>query len=190
MPKYVLLAFFLAIPISLTVPEIEEFLLSPYNLVCDTKLALFFLKPSTLLLAVLALLLLGSLFFPSFWCRSFCPYGALVGLLALFSPFAIVRDPQSCLHCHKCSASCPQGIQVENFVRVNFPECTGCLECVHNCPKPNIIKLKFGVRSVSPVILPILVVSLTLIIYIIARLTNHWETVVPLEMAKMLHEHI
>ena len=81
LPKYALLAFFLSL-LTMDVNSIGTFLTSRYNLVCDTRMLLFFLEPSGILLAVVAILVGGSVLFPGFWCRCLCPYGALLGILS------------------------------------------------------------------------------------------------------------
>lgn len=89
-PKYVLLAAILySFVVSMDLPSIEWFLKSPYNLVADIKMLQYFLAPGTLTLGVIVVMVLGSIFLPGFWCRGFCPYGALLGLLSLLSPMAV-----------------------------------------------------------------------------------------------------
>ncbi|MBQ7618361.1 MAG: 4Fe-4S binding protein [Desulfovibrio sp.] len=192
-PKYVLLAFFLALPFYfMALPEIESFLSSHYNLVCDTKLLLFFLKPSGTLLLILALLLVASFFFPAFWCRAFCPYGALLGLLALLSPTAIWREKALCTSCAKCSKACPQGLKVHTFVRLNHPECTSCLECVNSCQN-SALSIRLGwrnARSLKPTHLVCLVLVTFFLFYLLALLSGHWVSKIPVEMVRMLHENI
>ncbi len=46
----------------------------------------------------------------NFWCRYLCPYGALLGLLALASPFQVKRDKETCIDCKKCEKTCPASI--------------------------------------------------------------------------------
>lgn len=97
-PKYVLLAAILySFVVSMDLPSIEWFLKSPYNLVADIKMLQYFLAPGTLTLGVIVVMVLGSIFLPGFWCRGFCPYGALLGLLSLLSPMAVNRNPASWL---------------------------------------------------------------------------------------------
>ena len=99
-PKYVLLAAILySFVVSMDLPSIEWFLKSPYNLVADIKMLQYFLAPGTLTLGVIVVMVLGSIFLPGFWCRGFCPYGALLGLLSLLSPMAVNRNPASCSGC-------------------------------------------------------------------------------------------
>ncbi|MCR5814452.1 MAG: 4Fe-4S binding protein [Desulfovibrio sp.] len=191
LPKYLLLAFFLSLPLYLMgLQEIEAFLASRYNLVCDTKMLLFFLEPGPLLIASVLLLVLGSVFLPSFWCRAFCPYGALLGILALFSPLAVTRNPSLCTGCGKCQANCPQHIAVWHKTRVNLPECTGCLECVAHCPVPGCLGVHLRKKSVPSSVIWLGTLLLLLAIYLWARLSGHWQSQIPTEMLRFLHENI
>ncbi|MBD5701434.1 4Fe-4S binding protein, partial [Citrobacter freundii] len=68
------------------------------------------------------------------WCRYLCPYGALLGLFSLFSPFKIRRNADSCIDCGKCAKNCPSNIPVDRLIQVRTVECTGCMTCVESCP--------------------------------------------------------
>ncbi|MBQ7456192.1 MAG: 4Fe-4S binding protein [Desulfovibrio sp.] len=191
LPKYLLLAFFASLLVTMDGAAIEAFLFSPYNLVCDTKMLLFFQHPGSNVLLCLCLLALGSLFFPSLWCRSFCPYGALQGLIALLSPVAIQRSPVRCVDCKACEELCPQRIAITRLTRVNVPECTGCLECVRVCKVSSLSLTALGVRIPHPQTWHLAASLLFLFLcYAWARATNHWESTIPLMMLQELHKHI
>ena len=195
LPKYALLVFVLWIAFgAMDLEACEAFLLSRYNMVADTKMLLFFLHPSATLLACLAFLLGGSLLFPSFWCRCFCPYGALLGLLSACSPLAVRRDPGRCTGCRQCQAHCPQGIAVHLAERINSPECTGCLECQGHCPSQGCLEVRagWGRRSLR---LPwwsmaLATAGLFLAVWLAARATGHWDNALPREMLRLLHKGI
>src|SRR5207253_574683 len=83
------------------VPEIRAFLGGPYGLVADVKMLNFFghMGEGT---AVFLVVLVGlSLVVKNTWCRYLCPYGALMGLVALESPTRIVRNAGACIDCAK-----------------------------------------------------------------------------------------
>ncbi|WP_265821183.1 4Fe-4S binding protein [Geovibrio ferrireducens] len=129
--KYLLLGFFVyIILIQMSLPSIEGFLNAPYNKVSDAKMMDFFADPSRTTLIVLAVLMILGLLFRNFWCRFLCPYGALMGLVSLLSPFKIKRDKDACINCMKCTNICPMDIQVHKAVTVHSPECIGCHDCV------------------------------------------------------------
>ena len=195
LPKYALLAFFLQFVLPMGLEDIEAFLHSPYNMVADTKMLLFFLPPNATVCVVVGLLVLGSIFVPSFWCRCLCPYGALLGLLSLASPLAVRRDAVSCLACGRCSKACPQGIVVEQKERVCSSECTGCQECVSVCPQKGCLSLQLGYTRGKSLRLPWFVagcatVGILLALYACALATDHWVSELPQEMVRLLHMRI
>jgi len=87
---------------------------------------LFFFSGSALLWAILALVLLGSIFIRRFYCRYACPLGAALGLLSLLSPLRIKRVPQ-CSICKVCEQACPTG--AIRGADIDFKECVRCDIC-------------------------------------------------------------
>ncbi|GFM35865.1 hypothetical protein DSM19430T_05490 [Desulfovibrio psychrotolerans] len=187
-PKYLLLAAFLYfILIGMPLREIEAFLASPYNLVADAKMLAFFTSPSRTSLIVLAALAAFSLVLRNAWCRFLCPYGALLGLLALASPVAVSRDAGRCISCRRCTRACPSGISVDSRRRMDTPECIGCAACAEACPVPDCLSLRaFGLR------LPVWSVALgsagvLFALYLWAVSTGHWVSDIPPAMLRRLH---
>jgi NAD-dependent dihydropyrimidine dehydrogenase PreA subunit len=187
--KYILLGFFCwAILWSMDIRAIEAFLYSPYNLVADAKMLLFFLDPSLTVISVLGFLFLISLFIRNFWCRYLCPYGALLGLLAVFSPVRINRSASRCIDCKKCDKVCPASIKVSRSTVVRHAECIGCVECVPACPQKNCLTLAGPLKKRIPVLaMPVSVVGLFLLIYLGAVLTGHWNSRMPPEVVKQFY---
>lgn len=141
--KYALLAFFLkTILLDMPGAALQGFLRSPYWAVSDVKMLHFFLGPSITALAVVAALGVLSLFFPNFWCRYLCPYGALLGLGGMLSPLKVRRSEDSCTGCAKCSRACPAALPVHEKSAVRSPECTACLTCVESCPRQGTLEMK------------------------------------------------
>jgi polyferredoxin len=184
--KYLLLALFSwLILVMMSLSTIEAFNNSPYNLVVDARMLLFFLAPSTITIWVLSALAVASFFLRNFWCRYLCPYGALLGILAWLGPLRVSRDRQSCINCKKCEKVCPGSIQVAEQGEVTSPECLGCLECLSVCPVDGCLQLSsYRRRSLPPWLLPLGVVGLFLLVWGVATLSGHWQSSVPVETLK------
>ncbi len=60
------------------------------------------------------------------------PYGALLGLLSVLSPFKVKRNASHCIDCRRCTEVCPNDILVHTKTRIDSPECFGCFDCVAN----------------------------------------------------------
>jgi polyferredoxin len=86
---------------------VAAFLESPYNTVVDAKMWLFFAAPSRLTVAVIGVLVVGSIFVRDLWCRYLCPYGALLGVLGRLAPLKVTRDEDLCTGCEGCTRACP-----------------------------------------------------------------------------------
>ena len=180
--KYVLLALFLYVVVAMPVPEIRAFLGGPYGLVADVKMLNFFRhmgEGTAIFLAVLAGL---SLVVKNPWCRYLCPYGALMGLVALVSPTRIVRNAGACIDCAKCARACPANLPVDVLASVKSAECTACMSCVAVCPAEGALDLTFGLRRRTPVqpwglAAAVLIVFVGVVSY--ARVAGYWHTSLP-----------
>ncbi|MBW1963239.1 MAG: 4Fe-4S binding protein [Deltaproteobacteria bacterium] len=154
--KYLLLGFFLWVIIRMGSDEIHMFLQSPYYKLSDVKMLFFFTRISVTTLVVFIILVLLSIPIRNFWCRYLCPYGALMGLLALVSPTRIQRNPGSCTDCKRCTKACPYHLPVDRKLNVRSAECNGCMDCTLCCPAKDTLEMKtkgMGKRSWSVVIL-------------------------------------
>ena len=180
--KYILLGLFLYVVIAMPVPEIRAFLGGPYGLIADVKMLNFFRHMGQATAIVLAILVGLSLVVKNTWCRYLCPYGALMGIVALVSPTRIVRNAEACIDCAKCAKACPAHLPVDHLASVRSAECTACMSCVAVCPAAGALDLKIGLarRSVLPpwaLAAAILVLFLGIVGY--ARLAGHWHTSLP-----------
>ena len=113
-----------------------------------------------------------------FWCRYLCPYGALLGLASMFSPFKIRRDASGCTGCRHCTAACPSSLEVHTCTSVSSPECTGCLTCVAHCPEINVLAMQpvFGARPRSIWFFPAVVMLIFFAGITAGMLNGHWQT--------------
>jgi len=179
--KYLLLGFFLYIILwQMDLTALENFSRSPYSITTDARMLLFFLQPSNLALAIMIALVVVSIVFRNFWCRYLCPYGALVGLLALAGPLQIARDSRKCIDCKKCEDNCPAAIKITAKKRLITPQCIGCLECVARCPQEDCLTLTaFFTIKLSPFLLPVALLTVFFTIWLAAKYTGHWQSSLP-----------
>ncbi|MDP4161425.1 MAG: 4Fe-4S binding protein [Bacillota bacterium] len=187
--KYLILFFFvIVIFLGMSGVEAAAFLQTPYNMVSDIKMLRFFQHLSIFGIAVIGLLIILSVLYENFWCRYLCPYGGLLGLFSLLSPFKVTRNQATCIQCGQCTKSCPNHILVERAERVWSPECTGCLNCVQQCPVKETLTFKAPKMPwfLSPKIVAIVLVFAWFITVLMAKLTGHWETSMAMEMYRAL----
>lgn len=175
--KYVLLGFFVyVICLAMNREAIDAFVASPYNLLVDVKMLQFFMHPSSLTLVVLTALLLFSIVVRNPWCRFFCPYGALLGLLAWIGPTQVKRDETACIKCKRCSGACPSCIQVHSMAVIRTPECQGCMECVNVCPVNGCLNAHVADRRVPAWVVAVSVLAVIWGFWGWAELTGHWRS--------------
>lgn len=177
--KYLLLCFFVWIIFSMSSRTIIAFLQGPYYKISDLKMLFFFTKMSGLSASVILFLALASLPIKNLWCRYLCPYGALMGILAFFSPTRIERDPDRCVACGRCSKICPSYLPVDGKLRIVSPECTGCMDCTTVCPVEETLELKtagFGKKVWSTLSFGVVIITLFAGLVYTARITGHWQT--------------
>jgi len=176
--KYLLLGFFLVIIGGMSATMLDEFMQTPYGLLADVKMLNFFRHLGETAAILLTALGIASLLVQNFWCRYLCPYGALLGLVSVFSPTRVHRDSNACIDCGKCAAACPASLPVEKLRSVISAECTGCLECVAACPARDALWAgPVGVRSKPRLpawALAAGIAALFLGIIGYAKITGHW----------------
>jgi polyferredoxin len=178
--KYLLLLFFLGATLAMDGPATRAFLFSPFNVMADLSMYLFFARISAFALAVVLALAALSAVVQNFACRYLCPYGALLGLLSLFSPVKITRSEDSCIGCQACTFVCPSRIQVHEATRVANAECTGCYRCVEACPVKGTLEMRaFKGKAVPVGVFGALVVGLFVAVTGLAMVTGHWKNEIP-----------
>lgn len=179
-PKYLILGFFLWAIWPMDASAIGSFLASPYGMAADVRMLDFFRRLSVTAAVIVGILALGSVFVPNFWCKYFCPYGALMGLAALASPLRIRRTPAACIDCGKCAKACPAHLAVDQLVQIRSAECLGCLECVTACPAEGALDLMApGRRPVKPVWITAGLAAVFFGAYAAARALGYWDSPIP-----------
>ncbi len=190
--KYLLLAAFSWLILwKMNLQELSSFHFSSYNMISDAKMLHFFLDPSLLAGSIMLLLMALSFVVKNLWCRYLCPYGGLLGLLAIFSPFQIKRDQHLCIDCKRCETVCPASIQITARQTVRNCECIGCLECLPVCPKKECLTLSLpGKAAAPPLLLPTLIIGSFLLFWLVARLSDHWQSQIPPETFRHYYQQI
>jgi MauM/NapG family ferredoxin protein len=71
---------------------------------------------------------------PRFWCRYFCPLGALLSLVSPLGLFKRRVDESECLACLDCREACLMGAAGPETGSTRLPECIQCRTCAEACP--------------------------------------------------------
>jgi len=73
------------------------------------------------------------------WCRYFCPWAGLFGLVAKLGRYAIRTRGELCIGCGMCNTYCEMGIDIRGFAMrgepVKVTTCVGCGMCIEKCPR-------------------------------------------------------
>jgi ferredoxin len=94
-----------------------------------------------------------------------------IGFMKSFMlPFPIIRRSDTCSSCGFCDAKCPQGIDISSQPFVNHIDCNLCSDCVHSCPKKNVLTI--NKKNNFKYIAPVMVVAL---IGLSLGFTNYFE---------------
>lgn len=196
--KYLLLAFFAFFIAAMPAETLQSFMQTPYGLIADVKMLNFFRGMSGTAAVVILILALLSLVIENVWCRYLCPYGALMGLASLLSPFKIRRNAAACIDCGKCARACPSALAVDKLVQIRTVECTACMACIASCPAEGALAFalpptRAAVRQSRRVLAPLGMVALLATIFfgtiLVARATGHWQTNMPRAVYQDLIPH-
>lgn len=180
--KYILLTLFVYVTtVSMSQEALRAFIEDDYHKVADVRLMYFFLKISPLALGIIVSLLVLSFLLRNPFCRYICPYGALLGVVAVISPVRVTRNEERCVACGVCSQVCPTHIDVMHKKTVTSPECIGCWRCVSHCRFNEALSMKaFGTYTISGIIFAVLVVLLFWGGTYCGKIFGTWHSSVPL----------
>ncbi len=176
--KYLLLVFFIySIGVTMSAVSRQAFIHSDYHRIADVRLLDFFLHLTPTVGVTVLLLILLSLLVKNPFCRYLCPYGALLGLVAIGSPTRVTRDRERCVSCGMCSQLCPTHIDVMHKTSVASPECIGCWRCVSHCRFNQALSMRFAGRFRY---IGFVYATLLLVIFWggtgIGKAAGHWHT--------------
>lgn len=101
-------------------------------------------------LLVLGMVLVLSLFFERPWCRWLCPFGALLGLIQLVSPWKIRKKQKTCTQCGVCMESCPMRISIHKKRAVLDTRCNRCMICLEACKRNRTLEYSAGSLGMLP----------------------------------------
>ncbi|ACX72307.1 4Fe-4S ferredoxin iron-sulfur binding domain protein [Methanocaldococcus vulcanius M7] len=87
----------------------------------------------TIAVIVLTIFIILSFIYPRFFCRYFCPVGALLSIFSYFSIFRLKLDEEKCVKCRLCEFKCPMQIKITE--KIDQKECIRCFECKSACRK-------------------------------------------------------
>lgn len=137
--KYVLLAILIAVPIIYTtVPAFCKYICpagtleGAVGLLSNAANADFYGMLGYLFswkFCLLVVFIVASIFVYRFFCRFFCPLGAIYGLFCRISLLGIKLDKSKCVDCGACLTACKMDIK-----RVGDHECINCGDCIPACP--------------------------------------------------------
>ena len=187
--KYLLLSFFVYITFNMAPTEIASFMDSPYYKLADVKMLYFFTRIGPVALVTVAVLSILSILVRNFWCRYLCPYGALMGIIALLSPTFVKRRADTCTNCLKCSQICPSHLSVHKKSRIFSPACSGCMDCINACPSKGTLTfenpgIKWSAWHPATVALSVGVIFVAMVL--VAQITGHWQSGISDAEFKML----
>jgi ferredoxin len=124
-------------------------------------------------LVVLGSILLLSLFVERPWCRWFCPFGALLGVLQLISPWKIRKNSGLCTSCSACAKACPMGINIDERDCVIDTRCNRCGGCLTACRREGAVTYSLSMKPFLRLKNGLVIAGLVLVLFAAPVLAAH-----------------
>ena len=115
----------------------------PTYCVYEPFIPMFTLKGNTLFFSLLIVTLIGAMFFKRYYCKYFCPVGAVLSCCSFFTLKKLKNKTEKCILCKKCVNVCPTNaikIKPENVVWISLYDCIQCNECIKVCQQKCFIR--------------------------------------------------
>lgn len=113
---------------------------SPWDVFSMIQAGNFRLGAYVLGIIFLVMIIIGMALEERYFCKFFCPMGAVFSMLPTLPFFTLKRDREKCLKgCKACTNICPVniGLPNENSLEV-CGDCFQCQKCIDICPKGNV----------------------------------------------------
>jgi len=114
---------------------------------------------------LLLLITIGSLFVERFFCRYFCPMGAIFSIASILKIAKIKKTRTNCGRCKVCTNNCKMGIPLYQSDVVNSGECIQCMKCVSACPRSNV-KFTVAAKDAAPLLASVAAASVIGLYYL------------------------
>lgn len=106
--------------------------LSPPGLIGREVMMVVFFRTVALEGIIILLIILLELLTRRFFCRTFCPLGALLAFLGTKRRLRVHLHQENCTSCNTCDLACPMGLQPSAGEGLSA-YCWNCGECLDNC---------------------------------------------------------
>lgn len=108
------------------------------------------LRNPSIYIIILSIMFLGVIFYLAYnhgrlFCNSFCPAGAVLGIISRIAIFKIVIDEYNCTRCGSCESVCKANCIDGENQKIDYAACINCFNCIKACPTEAVVynRVKF-----------------------------------------------